>query len=298
MLEMEMVPEIARDFFGFALPDEAVVDEDAMEAPADGLVQKRRGDRAVHASGDAHDDAAPPNLFPDVLHQTRHQGGDIPVLLRPAGAEDEVPKHRHAFQRVRDFRVEQHAVELPFPVLERGDGAVLGPRENGEFPGQRLDQIPVAHPHLLLAQEPLEEGALPLHREHLPAVFLLRPSLHFSLSIIGKQLEPVADAHDGDVVGKYLRIDAQLPHPAGDKMAGLASEVEYRYHACFLCGYLCIITIIMLACGSRIPAGLYSHFAALVRDFCFAKAVAGSMKRTRALWRCGVPTAFRRHDER
>ena len=57
-----MLVEEGQDLFRFAVPQEAVVDEDAGELPADGLVEEDGRDGGIHAPGEPEDHPLSPTV--------------------------------------------------------------------------------------------------------------------------------------------------------------------------------------------------------------------------------------------
>ena len=89
------------------MPQEAVVDEDAVQAPADRALEQHRGDRAVDAAREPEHDLA---RVADRLAHLRDLALDdragLPVARQPAHAVEEVPQDLGAALRVADLGVE------------------------------------------------------------------------------------------------------------------------------------------------------------------------------------------------
>ena len=130
---------------------EPVVDEDAGELVADGLVDEQRGDRGVDAAGEPADHALAPDLRADPLDLLLDHGGGRPRGRRAGDVVEEVLQHLLAVRRVHDLGVELDAVEPRARVLERGDrrrGGRAG--DDARALGRRDDRVAVAHPDGLL----------------------------------------------------------------------------------------------------------------------------------------------------
>ena len=74
-------------------PQEAVVDEDADQLVADGLVHDCRGDRAVDAAGQSADDARAADLSANALDLLGDDAAAVPVGGDAGGAVQEVLEH-------------------------------------------------------------------------------------------------------------------------------------------------------------------------------------------------------------
>jgi hypothetical protein len=85
-----MVAEQGDDLFGLAQPHEAVVDEDAGQLLADGLVDQHRGDRAVDAAGEAADRPSANDLLADLGDFGPAELGHGPVAGEAADVADEI----------------------------------------------------------------------------------------------------------------------------------------------------------------------------------------------------------------
>ncbi len=111
------------DLLGLARAQQPVVDEDAGELVADGLVHERRGDRRVDPAGEAADHLLVADLRADrrdllvddlLLGPGRLDAGD--VVQEPA-------QHLLPVRGVPDLGVELHAGPAAGQVLERGHSA-------------------------------------------------------------------------------------------------------------------------------------------------------------------------------
>ena len=69
---------------GLAQPQQSVVDEDAGELLADGLVDQHRRDRGIDAARQAADHLAASDLGADLLDRLLLEGAHGPVALQPA----------------------------------------------------------------------------------------------------------------------------------------------------------------------------------------------------------------------
>src|SRR4030095_5035679 len=78
-LQAVTLAEVAYDLVGLALPEDAVVDEDAREARAQRLVEQQGHDRRVHPSRERADDAAVAHGRPHVPHRLLDERRDRPV---------------------------------------------------------------------------------------------------------------------------------------------------------------------------------------------------------------------------
>ena len=156
---VEVAAERLGHLLGLVRAHEAVVDEDAGELVADGLVDEQRGDRRVDAAGEAADDAVATDLRTDPLHLLLDHGGRRPGRGRAGDVVEEVLQQVLAVRRVHDLGVELDAVELPLRILERCDRRRRGrPRHDSAF-RRRDDRVAVAHPDDLLLGQPCEERA-------------------------------------------------------------------------------------------------------------------------------------------
>ena len=119
-LDAEVAAEGLDDLLALVLAHEAVVDEDAGELVADGLVHQRGGHRRVDAAGQAADDPAVADLRPDRRDLLLDDRGHRPRRPAPAGVVEEVLEQLLAVVGVHDLGVELHAVDAALAVLERG----------------------------------------------------------------------------------------------------------------------------------------------------------------------------------
>ena len=129
--------EVVLDLLGLVGPQQPVVDEDAGQLVADGLLHQGRGDRGVDPAGQPADDPGVADLGPDARHEVLDDVGRGPLARQPGPAEEEVLEHLLAERRVEHLGVPLHAVEPALVVLEPGDGGTR--RRRGDLhPGRGL----------------------------------------------------------------------------------------------------------------------------------------------------------------
>ena len=98
----------------------AVVDEDAGELVADGLVQQRRRHARIHAAAQAEDHLLLADLRADRLDGLLDVVAHRPVLAAAADAVDEVGEDLPPARRVDHFRMKLQAEHLLRAVLDGG----------------------------------------------------------------------------------------------------------------------------------------------------------------------------------
>ena len=261
---MEVAAERLDDLVRLVLAEEAVVDEDAGELVADGLVHEQRRDGRVDAAGKRAQHALGADRRADARDLLLDHGSGRPRRRRAGDLVEEVLQDLLAVRRVRDLGMELHAVELACAVLERGDRR--GGRGGGHLSADRRrgDRVAVAHPHRLLGRQVVKE--LGLVRLELRLSELGRAgTLDRAPEIARHELHPVTDAERRDpeledagveirravgvhrrgtagederrrVPGRDLRgrqampdefrVDACLAHAARDQLAVLAAEID------------------------------------------------------------------------
>ena len=114
--------EVLLDLLGLARAQQPVVDEDAGQLVADGLLHEGRGDRGVDAAGQPADDPGLADLRADARRpgpRRRWRRSTRPTS--PAPSDEEVLEHLLAERRVQHLGVPLHAVEPALVVLEAGD---------------------------------------------------------------------------------------------------------------------------------------------------------------------------------
>ena len=126
-----------------------MVDEDAHELVADGLVHERGGDRRVDAAGEPGDDAGRADLLADARDLLGDHVAGVPVGGDARGAVQEVLDHALPELGVLDLGVPLHAVEALLVVRERRDGRRGRGGEHLEALGGDGHGVAVAHPHRL-----------------------------------------------------------------------------------------------------------------------------------------------------
>lgn len=189
---------VAHDVAELVLAEHAVVHEDAGELMAYGAVEEHGGHAAVHAAGEAEDDAVGTDLLTYFLHGAIHEGGGGPLAAAAADAADEVLEQERALEGMIDLGMELYG---PHGLLSLRCGDVVGSIFHGLGGGDGLgtgrevgDGVAVAHPHLRVVVEAVEERVVLADGDELLApVFAGVGALYLSAADVGDVLRTVAD---------------------------------------------------------------------------------------------------------
>ena len=119
--DAEVAGEGLDHLLGLVLAQEAVVDEDAGELVADGLVHEEGGHRRVDAARERAEDAFVPDRGPDERDLLLDHRGRRPRRRHVRDLVQEVLEDLLAMRRVHDLGVELDAIQAPLAVLEGGD---------------------------------------------------------------------------------------------------------------------------------------------------------------------------------
>ena len=268
-VETHILAVEVHDLIRLVLAEQAVIDEYAGEAVADGAGYERGCDGGIDPAGEPRDDAAGTDLLFDVFDELFNETLGAPAPLAAADPVGEVLEEAGAVFRVRDLRMELHGIETLFAVLHRGDGAFRRMGYDGEALRRLCHHIVMAHPDGGV-RHPLKEGG-GLEKRLNTGVFAHGRLLDPAAQHMGHELHAVADAehrhaepedrgiafpavlgidavraageyHAREPVAKYpldggigrekLGKDALLAHPAGDELVILGAEVQndYSFH--------------------------------------------------------------------
>jgi hypothetical protein len=264
-LQGELVAEGLHEGLVLAFAEQAVVDEDADELVADGLVDDERRDQRVDAAREAADDLGRSDHLPDLLDLAVDERGDRPVGLEAALAEEEVRQDLQALLRVDDLGVELDAEEPPGPVLDHRGVSVGGAPGQAEARRDALEPVAMAHPDLLLVFDLGQEPRRVEDAQGGEAVLALLRRDDLAAEEVGHELDAIADAEDRDAeledalvrvrralavnalrparedegrrfrladrgdrrrIRQDLRVDAELADLPGDELGVLRPEIE------------------------------------------------------------------------
>ena len=253
-----------QDIFELVLAEQAVVDENAGQVVADGLVEEHAGDGRIDAAAQAEDDLVVSDLRAQLGDGRFDEGIRGQVTLAAADPEDEVAQHPGAFGRVEHFRMELDGVGLFAGDLEGGVGDVGGRGDDLRSFREAGNRVAVGHPDLGMQGNVLHQrGIRSDDVEHGPAVFAGDGAFHIAAEMIGEVLGAVADAQqrktaldggqvhlrgvgvadrartagendafygfieDGDfVIGIDFTEDVEFSQPAADQLGHLGPSVE------------------------------------------------------------------------
>ncbi len=186
----------------FVQAQQAVIDEDACELIADRAVHERGRDRRVDAARQAENDFLATYLLSNFLYRFRNVIRHAPVATAAAYLVHEAPQQLRALARMRDFRVELHAVEAALLIGHRGDRAGLGGGHQLEARRHLGDFVAVAHPDLEHAVtfgraqvlDAVEQPGMAARADLGRAELTHPPRLHATAQLLRHGLHAVADA--------------------------------------------------------------------------------------------------------
>ena len=125
------------DLLALVLSQQTVVDEDADQLVADGLVHDRGGDRRVDSAGESADHAARADLLADARDLLGDDVAAVPVGGNARRLVEEVLDDALAVVGVLHLGVPLHAVEAALVAAEGGDRGRRGRGEHREALGRR-----------------------------------------------------------------------------------------------------------------------------------------------------------------
>ena len=178
---------------------QSVVDEDAGELFADGLVNQDSGDRRIDAAREPADHPTIADLRADFLHCFHLERPHGPVALAAGNLAHEVAQQRGAVRRVHHFKVELRGVEPPLLVRDHGDGCIRRGADHTETGGQPRHAVAVTHPNrisLTPAPHAFEQRRILDHRHLRAAELTVVPALDRAAELLRHRLLAVADAED------------------------------------------------------------------------------------------------------
>ena len=210
-VDPEVSGERGHDLVAFVEPQQAVVDEDAGQAIADGAVQQRRHHGGVDTARQREQDpvAAEPAAHPrDAVVDDRARRP-----ARPATADvvHEPAQDARALPGMGHLGMELHAVEAAPFVGDAGDGRAVGGCDAREPGRQRAHAVAVAHPHVEqavafgvhLVLDAGEQPRMPARADLRVAELALVRGLDLSTELCRHRLHAVADSEDGNAELEY-----------------------------------------------------------------------------------------------
>ena len=148
-----------------------------------------------------------PSLFFQFLDGSLDKRGCAPLLLTAADVNNEILQELLALLRMEHFGVELHGPER---LLRAGVSGKLhvGRRRYGVAVGRyRRDGVAVAHPHLRVFLEALEQRILSIERSKMGTAVLTGISLFHLSTVLGcYELRSVAYSKDGKLAYKLAQV--------------------------------------------------------------------------------------------
>ncbi len=229
-------------------------------------MDQQRSDRRVDAAAERADDLAIAHLPANAAGRLLDERGHRPIAGAATDVEREVFEDLEAAVGVRDFRMEQQAVERALRVFHRRHRRVGAGRDDAKAGRRGRDVVAMAGPDAQLARDAAEKARPRVaDLDHRVAELTMRRRRDASAQRVGHQLHAVADAEHGrahlehrgirfrraalgNALGpareddadrlsraqhvhrrmerQNLAVDRQLAQPARDQLRELRAEVE------------------------------------------------------------------------
>ena len=216
--DVVMLAEQADDLFGFALPQQAVIDEDAGQLVADRLVDEQRRDRRIDSARQAAEHAFAADLGADFGDLGGAEARHRPCRIDPGNVLHEVGEKLAAVGGVDDLGVELHAVAAGFVTGDGGERRAVRDGD-GAVPGRDgFDPVAMAHPDLValaLRPDAVEERAVGGDVDEGAAEFAVGRDVDLAAGLRAQGLFAVADAEDRHVGGKNCRRNLRRANVGG-----------------------------------------------------------------------------------
>ncbi|OPY89682.1 MAG: hypothetical protein A4E72_01022 [Syntrophus sp. PtaU1.Bin208] len=209
-VHVKMLFEEGPDLIRLVLAEQTVIDEDAGQPVADGLVEEHRRHGGVHAPAQSQDDLCVAHRGADLLHGIPDEGRHGPAFLAAADGEEEVFQHLFPFRRMDDFGMKLEAVKAPLRIFNSGDPGIGRFRSDLKSRRQLVDCIPMTHPAAGILGDFRKDSAPvpPDHMEFGKTVLPLGRPDDLAAQAIHHVLQPVADAQD-----RNAQFEDPLVHP-------------------------------------------------------------------------------------
>jgi hypothetical protein len=197
--DFEMAPENLAHDRRLARAQQAIVDKNAGQPAAEGLVQQGRRHARIHSAAQAQDDPFPAGLGLDFLHRLVGEMAHGPVPAAAADAVDEIGDDFAPARRVGHFRVKLQPVKIPGGVFNGGELRVVRGGHGLEAFGHPGQFVPVRIPDLqVVGQAGKQRGRRVLDQQRALAVFAFLAGFDLAAQKMGEQLHAVANPQDGD----------------------------------------------------------------------------------------------------
>ena len=187
-----------------------MVDEDAGEVLADGPVEQGGAYRGVDTAAQSENHAVVAQLCLEFGHGGLDERGRAPFLSAAADVDHEVAQQLLALGGMEHLGVELHG---PQWVLLAGIGSKLhvgGRGDNLAIVGDGSDGVAMAHPHLRVRLETLEERVGGIKRLQVgPSILTGVGTFHLSTIGVGDELCAIADTQHRQTAHKLTEVDAE-----------------------------------------------------------------------------------------
>jgi hypothetical protein len=174
-------------------------------------INQRRGDGRIDAAREPKDHFLCTDIGSDPLDRLADMVAHDPVGAALADVEHEAAQDRLALQRMRDFRMELHTVEMARLVRHAGNRARLGRRHQCESRRHLHNLVAMAHPDV---QQAMALGAAVVLDAFEQARMATRPDLGVAELPSMSSLDPAAEllCHRLHAVADAQHRHAQLEY--------------------------------------------------------------------------------------
>ena len=218
-VDPEMTGELRHDLIAFVEPQQAVVDEDARQAVADGAVEERRHHGGVDAAREREQDLVAVDLAAHPRDAVVDDRIRSPARCATADVVHEPAQNSRTLAGVGDLGMELDAVEAARLVGDSGDWRAVGGCDQLEAARKRAHPIAVAHPHVEQAVAFGIHLVLDAHEQpRVPA----RPNLRISELAVSRRLDLPAELrrHRLHPIADAEHRHPQLEHRVRGAVAG------------------------------------------------------------------------------
>jgi len=199
------------------------IDKHAGQLIADGLVQQRRHDRGIHATGQAQQHLVIAYLLTDLLEALVDDIARGPQCLATTDVDNKTPQDTPALAGMGDFGVKLHAVETARIVGHARNRCRVGAGHQRKALGQIDDTITVAHPDIQQAVAFLAGVVFDIGQQ---ARVAAGPHLRVAIFVVVGILHPAAQLrrHGLHTVADTQHRYAQFEHQGGSDRRAAAGD--------------------------------------------------------------------------
>ena len=183
--------------FRLARAQQSIVDKNAGQLIADGLMHQRRRYGRIHTATEAQDDTGFTHLLADLPARPFDERTHRPLRLTTANSMNEIFENLLSTGCMRHLGMKLETVNASLDISDDRAGGILRPAQGSEPFGKFRDLVSVTIPDIEFRREAAKEIGSPVYLQFSGTILTLRGPLDVPTEVKGEKLQTIANPENG-----------------------------------------------------------------------------------------------------